>query len=69
MASGGTLTEVEVDEKITGLRAQQPGFKQPSFDTIAGEGRLATGQEGYSPADVESAARLSPRGQVSGKGC
>jgi Xaa-Pro aminopeptidase len=32
------MTEVEVDRHITGLRAKQGGFKQPSFPTIAGEG-------------------------------
>uniref|UniRef100_A0A061QM88 Putative xaa-pro aminopeptidase p-like n=1 Tax=Tetraselmis sp. GSL018 TaxID=582737 RepID=A0A061QM88_9CHLO len=38
IAAGGSLTEVEVDEWITALRREQPGFKQPSFPTIAGEG-------------------------------
>lgn len=38
MAAGATMTEVEVDRHITGLRAKQGGFKQPSFPTIAGEG-------------------------------
>jgi len=38
MAAGATLTEVDVDTHITGLRAKQAGFKQPSFPTIAGEG-------------------------------
>lgn len=36
IASGTTITEVEVDDKLTGLRAQQQGFVEPSFATIAG---------------------------------
>lgn len=36
IVSGTTVTEVEVDEKLTGLRAQQQGFVEPSFPTIAG---------------------------------
>lgn len=36
MGSGKTLTEVEVDLQLTGLRAAQEGFLEPSFATIAG---------------------------------
>ncbi|KAI7835935.1 hypothetical protein COHA_010169 [Chlorella ohadii] len=38
IASGKTLTEVEVDEHLTAKRAAQPGFIEPSFPTIAGAG-------------------------------
>jgi len=33
-----TITECDVDEKLTAFRAQQPGFIEPSFPTIAGSG-------------------------------
>lgn len=33
-----TVSEVEVDEVLTGFRAKQPGFKEVSFPTIAGVG-------------------------------
>uniref|UniRef100_A0A383V906 Uncharacterized protein n=1 Tax=Tetradesmus obliquus TaxID=3088 RepID=A0A383V906_TETOB len=36
IASGATLTEVEVDLELTGRRKQQQGFIEPSFPTIAG---------------------------------
>jgi Xaa-Pro aminopeptidase len=38
IASGTVLDEVAVDTKLTGLRAQQQGFIEPSFPTIAGAG-------------------------------
>ncbi len=38
VAKGDKLTEISVDEKLTALRAQQPGFKERSFATIAGYG-------------------------------
>ncbi|KAL6764493.1 peptidase M24, structural domain-containing protein [Haematococcus lacustris] len=38
VGTGHTVTEVEVDEKLTAQRAAQPGFVEPSFATIAGEG-------------------------------
>lgn len=38
IASGKTLTEVEIDEHLTGQRAAQEGFVEPSFPTIAGAG-------------------------------
>ncbi|KAF6262047.1 peptidase M24, structural domain-containing protein [Scenedesmus sp. NREL 46B-D3] len=36
IASGATLTEVEVELELTGRRKQQQGFIEPSFPTIAG---------------------------------
>lgn len=33
-----TMTECEIDEELTALRAAQPGFFEPSFPTIAGAG-------------------------------
>lgn len=38
MVEGRSVSEVEVDEVLTGFRAQQPGFKEVSFPTIAGVG-------------------------------
>ncbi len=38
MENGKKLTEISVDEKLTSFRAQQPGFKERSFATIAGYG-------------------------------
>ncbi|CAL8465329.1 g4864 [Coccomyxa elongata] len=38
IAAGRTLTEVDVDEFLTGRRAAQGGFIEPSFPTIAGSG-------------------------------
>jgi Xaa-Pro aminopeptidase len=35
---GRSVSEVEIDEKLTGCRAQQPGFVELSFPTIAGVG-------------------------------
>lgn len=35
---GKSLSEVEIDEIITGNRAKQPGFQEVSFPTIAGVG-------------------------------
>ena len=36
IAAGRTVTEVEVDEFLTGQRRAQEGFVEPSFPTIAG---------------------------------
>ena len=33
-----SLTEISIDRKLTSLRAEQPGFRDISFDTIAGYG-------------------------------
>jgi Xaa-Pro aminopeptidase len=35
---GRAVSEVEIDEKLTGFRAEQPGFQELSFPTIAGVG-------------------------------
>jgi len=35
---GREVSEVEIDEKLTGCRAKQPGFVEVSFPTIAGAG-------------------------------
>ena len=35
---GRSVSEVEIDEKLTGCRAKQPGFLEVSFPTIAGVG-------------------------------
>src|SRR3569623_1093227 len=35
---GRKVSEVEIDEKLTGCRAEQPGFVEVSFPTIAGVG-------------------------------
>lgn len=35
------LTELSIDQKLTALRAEQPGFRDISFDTIAGYGTHA----------------------------
>jgi Xaa-Pro aminopeptidase len=36
LASGETITELTIDERITAARARRPGFICPSFGTIAG---------------------------------
>jgi len=38
VVEGRSVSEVEVDEVLTGYRAKQPGFKEVSFPTIAGVG-------------------------------
>ena len=38
VVEGRSVSEVEVDEVLTGYRANQPGFKEVSFPTIAGVG-------------------------------
>jgi Xaa-Pro aminopeptidase len=38
VTEGRTVSEVEIDEKLTGLRAEQFGFTERSFPTIAGVG-------------------------------
>ncbi len=60
LAAGKPLTELEVSQKLTAFRAEQPGFKQPSFETIA-----AYGPHGaivhYEPTE-ESNVPLEPHG-------
>ncbi len=38
IAAGRSLNEVDVDDFLTGRRAAQAGFIEPSFPTIAGSG-------------------------------
>ena len=38
LVEGRAVSEVEIDEVLTGFRARQPGFKEMSFQTIAGVG-------------------------------
>mmetsp|Transcript_27533 Transcript_27533/g.42452 ORF Transcript_27533/g.42452 Transcript_27533/m.42452 type:complete len:767 (-) Transcript_27533:35-2335(-) len=38
VVEGRSVSEVEIDEVLTGFRAKQPGFKEVSFPTIAGVG-------------------------------
>ncbi|CAG9464398.1 unnamed protein product [Pedinophyceae sp. YPF-701] len=38
VASGREVSEVEISDVLKGFRAKQPGFFEPSFPTIAGEG-------------------------------
>lgn len=38
MRDEASLTEISIDRKLTSLRAEQPGFRDISFDTIAGYG-------------------------------
>lgn len=38
VVEGRSVSEVEIDLVLTGYRAQQPGFKEVSFPTIAGVG-------------------------------
>jgi hypothetical protein len=42
ISGGATITEVEVDEKLTARRAAQQGFNDCSFPTIAGDGHTAS---------------------------
>lgn len=56
----GTLTEVSIDEKLTALRAAQPGFRGLSFATIAGYG--PHGAIVHYEATPETAATLRPEG-------
>ena len=53
IASGATVSEVEVDEKLTARRKAQPGFNDCSFPTIAGA-------LWYRPPSVSAAYRVFP---------
>ncbi len=59
IANGEKLTEISVDEKLTALRAQQPGFTERSFATIAGYGPHGAVVH-YEPSP-ETDAQLEPR--------
>ncbi|MGI6243351.1 MAG: aminopeptidase P family N-terminal domain-containing protein [Prevotella sp.] len=56
----GGQTEMSVDRKLTALRAEQPLFKDISFDTIAGYG--AHGAIVHYEATPETDAAIEPRG-------
>ena len=56
----GGQTEVTIDEKLTSLRAQQPLFRDISFDTIAGY--EAHGAIVHYEATEATASVLEPRG-------
>lgn len=59
-AEAGGQTEVTIDRKLTALRAEQPLFRDISFDTIAGY--EAHGAIVHYEASEASAATLEPRG-------
>ena len=56
----GGQTEISVDRKLTGLRAEQPLFRDISFDTIAGYG--VHGAIVHYEASPETDIPLEPRG-------
>ncbi len=58
--ASGSLTEIAVDEKLSALRAEQPGFVDLSFATIAAYG--PHGAIVHYEATPESAAPLRPEG-------
>lgn len=60
MAAGESVTEMGVDEKLTALRAAQPGYEQLSFATIAAY--AAHGAIVHYEASPETDARLDPKG-------
>ena len=67
-----TVSEVEIDEVLTGYRAKQPGFYEPSFPTIAGVGsngaivhyRAAEGSELLKHLDRTQPILIDSGGQV-----
>ena len=56
----GGVTEISADEKLTSLRAQQPLFRDISFDTIAGYGEH--GAIVHYEATPETDVELKPEG-------
>lgn len=56
----GGQTEITIDQKLTGLRAEQPLYRDISFDTIAGYG--AHGAIVHYEATPETDIPLEPRG-------
>lgn len=56
----GGQTEISIDQKLTGLRAEQPLFRDISFDTIAGYG--VHGAIVHYEATPETDIPLEPRG-------
>ncbi|HWG10921.1 MAG TPA: aminopeptidase P family protein [Rhodanobacteraceae bacterium] len=62
LARGERLTELDVDEKLRGLRARQPGFVSESFSTIAGY--QANAALPHYRATPESHSELKPHGML-----
>ena len=60
MKSGNYPTEMEVDRKLTSLRAEQPLFRDISFDTIAAYG--PHGAIVHYEATPETDVKLEPKG-------
>ena len=56
----GGQTEISIDQKLTALRAEQPGYRDISFDTIAGYG--AHGAIVHYEATPETDIPLEPHG-------
>jgi len=73
IVEGRSVSEVEVDEVLTGFRAKQPGFYEVSFPTIAGVGsngaivhyRAAEGSELLKYLDKTQPILIDSGGQVS----
>lgn len=59
-AAGNEVTEISADEKLTALRAQQPGYCELSFPTIAACG--AHGAIVHYEATPRTNVRLTPHG-------
>ena len=60
LMDGEPVTELTVDQRLTALRAEQPLFRDISFDTIAGYGHHAAVV--HYEATAETAIPLEPRG-------
>jgi len=60
MKNGNYPTEMDVDRKLTSLRAEQPLFRDISFDTIAGYG--PHGAIVHYEATPETDVKLEPKG-------
>jgi len=60
MAAGAELTELDAAAAVEFCRKQQEGYRQPSFDTIAGYG--ANGAIVHYSATSETNAKLHPEG-------
>jgi len=60
MAKGVKLTELDVADILTKYRSQQPGYFEPSFDTIAGYG--PHGAIVHYSATEESSVTIEPHG-------
>lgn len=59
MKAGREVTEMGVDRRLTALRSEQPGFRQLSFETIAGY--AAHGAIVHYEATPETDVRLEPK--------